>query len=287
MYEQKRQEDAIDPEAAELRAQREQRRKRFCGRTDSGKTTAGRSDAFQACSRQIGEQSAYGQLLVHPDGQRVFKVPTGSANAHISAQEAIEASRNEYQSLVEARQAGVNVPNPISINPKTGVLQMQYIPNSTTLRSFNKANTSLLTARAVSDNLLKEVQRMHRAGIAHNDLHPGNILVTPNNKVAIIDFGLATTLSNPDKSLVMDSIGSELAVVVKRVSIINKFPADAIQIENWITVRNSPFLKGLNQGSLTIKQLESGVDMFYRDLRDALQYKRRNPTKVLRLNTVI
>lgn len=287
VYEQKRQEDATDPEVAELRAQRQARRDRFCGRTDSGKTTAGRSDGFRACSRQIGEQSAYGQLLVHPDGQRVFKVPTGSANAHISTQEAIEASRNEYQILVEAKQVGVNVPSPISINPKTGVLQMQYIPNSTTLRSFNKANTSLLAAREVSDNLLNEMQRMHRAGIVHNDLHPGNILVAPNNRVAIIDFGLASTLRNSDKAEVMDSIYDELATVVRRATFVNKFPVAAVELQNWISLRNSYLLKGLHQGNLSTKQLESGIDMFYRDLRDALQYKRRNPTKVLRLNTVI
>ena len=45
VYEQKRQEDALDPEVAELRAERQARRERLCGRSDSGKTPAERSDS--------------------------------------------------------------------------------------------------------------------------------------------------------------------------------------------------------------------------------------------------
>ncbi len=55
-------------------------------------------------------------------------------------------------------------------------------------RSLDNLGRSL--NRAEFDDLVSKVDKMHRAGVYHRDLHSGNIFVMPNNEVRIIDFGM-------------------------------------------------------------------------------------------------
>lgn len=45
--------------------------------------------------------------------------------------------------------------------------------------------------------LASAVQKMHRAGLAHGDLHLNNIIVEPSGTLFIIDFGFAVFSDNP------------------------------------------------------------------------------------------
>lgn len=164
---------------------------------------------------------------------------------------------------------------------------MEYIPNSAILRSVNKLNKSRLVSGQLTDGVLSEMKRLHRAGIAHNDLHPGNILVSPNNKITLIDFGLASSIKHSDRHEAMASIHDELQKVVTRVVNINKQPAISGEIKAWVDVRHISFLQGLNNGTLSNKELSSGIDAWYKDLRKAVQFKVSRPNSVLRLNTII
>jgi len=56
-------------------------------------------------------------------------------------------------------------------------------------RSLDNLGRSL--NRAEFDDLLSKVDKMHREGVYHRDLHSGNIFVMPNNEIRIIDFGMA------------------------------------------------------------------------------------------------
>ena len=56
--------------------------------------------------------------------------------------------------------------------------------------------TSLSIIRGICDGLAYA----HKSGIVHADLKPGNIFLTRNNVVKILDFGLARTVRAPDDS---------------------------------------------------------------------------------------
>ncbi len=42
--------------------------------------------------------------------------------------------------------------------------------------------------RALDDEVLSALDKIHMLGVLHNDVHEGNILVTPECKVVILDF---------------------------------------------------------------------------------------------------
>lgn len=68
---------------------------------------------------------------------------------------------------------------------------MEYI-DGRTLTAFLAENPSPAMRRRVFEQLLQAVGYIHRCGLVHNDIKPGNILVTrSNNDAKLIDFGLA------------------------------------------------------------------------------------------------
>lgn len=42
--------------------------------------------------------------------------------------------------------------------------------------------------RALDDEVLSALDEIHKLGVLHGDLHEGNILVTPECKVVVLDF---------------------------------------------------------------------------------------------------
>ena len=68
---------------------------------------------------------------------------------------------------------------------------MEYV-DGRTLAEFIEENPSLEMRERVFEQLVSAVAYIHRSGLVHNDIKPGNILVTrADNDVRLIDFGLA------------------------------------------------------------------------------------------------
>jgi tRNA A-37 threonylcarbamoyl transferase component Bud32 len=303
--------DDIDPERAELRARREARQLKHCGaaapRGDSslGKPpAAARLDAKKACSRTVGEDSAYAQILLHPDGKRVFKVPllkkysdnmlqvlgvSRTTAERAALREATEMAANEFRHLQLAQQSGVNVPTPYAIQPKTGVISMEYIADAKVLREYNKAGSGVMERNRVRTNVLDQMRRLNRAGIAHNDPHPGNFMVGPNGKVTVIDFGLATSLrhSPGERAYVLDNIQDDMITAIKRGVNIHRIAPVESEVFNWMFMRHNKLMTSLLEGNVTNIQLVRGVDSWYSDLNKAMVYKVTRPGSTLRLGTVL
>src|SRR5881227_3159319 len=71
-------------------------------------------------------------------------------------------------------------------------LVMEYVPGST-LRDVirEKGRLSAGEAVAVMDHVLAALGAAHAAGLVHRDVKPENVLVTPDGRVKVTDFGLA------------------------------------------------------------------------------------------------
>jgi ubiquinone biosynthesis protein len=71
------------------------------------------------------------------------------------------------------------------------VLTMTFVRGAKVLEAGKRSKDPARLARIGFRTLLKMV---FEDGFVHADLHPGNILVTPDDKVAILDLGLTATL---------------------------------------------------------------------------------------------
>ncbi len=73
----------------------------------------------------------------------------------------------------------------------TPFLVMEYVAGKTLEHHLDPSTLTPQRACAWAADLAGALAIAHRAGIIHGDVKPGNILVTPENKVKLGDFGVA------------------------------------------------------------------------------------------------
>lgn len=93
----------------------------------------------------------------------------------------------------------------VGINEQgTPFLVMEYIAGKTLEQRLGPFSLTVQRACTWAADLARALSLAHRAGIIHGDIKPGNIFVTPDEKVKLGDFGiarLATQASGPDRVL--------------------------------------------------------------------------------------
>src|SRR5262249_3063045 len=70
-------------------------------------------------------------------------------------------------------------------------IAMEYIQGATLNTLLEQRNLPLITLLEYTRQAAEAIARAHQAGITHRDLKPGNIMVTNEGVVKVLDFGLA------------------------------------------------------------------------------------------------
>jgi eukaryotic-like serine/threonine-protein kinase len=114
--------------------------------------------------------------------------------------------RREAQSA-----ASLNHPNIVAVydtgeDMATGVpvpyIVMEYV-DGRTVRDLLQDGHRLLPERSLEiiDGVLRALDYSHQAGIVHRDIKPGNVMVTRNGDVKVMDFGIARAMSDAQATM--------------------------------------------------------------------------------------
>jgi serine/threonine-protein kinase len=93
--------------------------------------------------------------------------------------------------------ASLNHPNIATIYEEfeeakgVGYLVLEYVTGQTLSERIGKEPLKLEEALTIALQIADAVAAAHEHGVIHRDLKPGNIKITPEGKVKVLDFGLA------------------------------------------------------------------------------------------------
>jgi len=73
----------------------------------------------------------------------------------------------------------------------TGYLVLEYVPGESLAQRIARRRLKLPEALSIAQQIAEAVSTAHDKGIVHRDLKPGNIKITSDGRVKVLDFGLA------------------------------------------------------------------------------------------------
>jgi serine/threonine-protein kinase len=102
-------------------------------------------------------------------------------------------ARFEREARLLASVTHPNVAAIYSVEEAAGqrLLVMEYVPGDTLADRLTRGPLSVEAALDVCRQIAAGIEAAHEAGIVHRDLKPGNVKITPDETVKVLDFGLA------------------------------------------------------------------------------------------------
>jgi len=73
----------------------------------------------------------------------------------------------------------------------TGYLVLEYVPGQTLTERIAEGKLELDEVLSIALQIAEAMAAAHECGVIHRDLKPGNIKITPDDKVKVLDFGIA------------------------------------------------------------------------------------------------
>ena len=74
-------------------------------------------------------------------------------------------------------------------------LILEYVPGETLAKRISGEPLELEEALSIACQVAEAVSAAHEKGVTHRDIKPGNIKITPDSRVKVLDFGLAKVFS--------------------------------------------------------------------------------------------
>jgi serine/threonine protein kinase len=155
--------------------------------------------------------------------------------------EKVTDAERKQRFVQEARSASaLNHPNIVTvydIDQADGVdfIAMEYVEGQTLGELIGRKGLKLNEALKVAIQIADALAKAHAAGIVHRDLKPGNVMVTADGRVKVLDFGLAKLAEagpvDREASTVTAMPSTELGVVVGTASYMSPEQAEGKKVD--------------------------------------------------------
>lgn len=99
--------------------------------------------------------------------------------------------RREAKLLASLNHPNIAVIHEILEENESGYLVLEYAPGKTLAERIAREPLKLEQALLIGRQIAEAISAAHERGVVHRDLKPGNIKITPEGKVKVLDFGLA------------------------------------------------------------------------------------------------
>jgi serine/threonine protein kinase/tetratricopeptide (TPR) repeat protein len=107
--------------------------------------------------------------------------------------------RREAELLASLKHPNIAVIHEIIEEDQPGYLILEYVPGETLAQRIAREPLKLEQALSISRQIAEAVAAAHEKGVIHRDIKPGNIKITPEGKVKVLDFGLAKAAVSEDR----------------------------------------------------------------------------------------
>jgi serine/threonine-protein kinase len=78
---------------------------------------------------------------------------------------------------------------------------MEYVYGRTLKSVIAEGAMESARAVAIAEGILTALEYSHRAGVVHRDIKPGNVMITPDEQVKVMDFGIARAVSDSSSTV--------------------------------------------------------------------------------------
>jgi TP53 regulating kinase-like protein len=109
---------------------------------------------------------------------------------------------HEPQLMHEAKKAGVSTPTIFLVNVKDATIIMEFVEGKQVKQSLNEV--SKIQRRRLCLQIGELIGRLHKRGVIHGDLTTSNMILNPEDKIFLVDFGLG------EKKSELEAMGVDL-----------------------------------------------------------------------------
>ena len=154
----------------------------------------GMAEVYEGQDVRLGRKVAI--KVLRPD---LARDPSFQARFRREAQAA--ASLN-HPNIVAVYDTGEDLMNTGSETVQLPYMVMEFV-DGMTLRQLLTSGRRLLPERAleITSGILSALDYSHRHGIVHRDIKPGNVMLTRNGEVKVMDFGIARAMADAQATM--------------------------------------------------------------------------------------
>lgn len=116
--------------------------------------------------------------------------------------EAQAASRMSHPTIVRVFDAGEETESlPDGTTRPVPYIVMELVTGHLLKDLIDDGPVDVERAVAYADGILEALEYSHRAGVVHRDIKPGNVMVTPDDHIKVMDFGIARAVSDSSSTV--------------------------------------------------------------------------------------